>query len=210
MAKRGSKAAEDQKREGAAALAALMADYRRYRLITVVLSACCMVLLAAAMGLYKTGAIDGETQLTLIMGSFIFVGAILFIVFARVRPLKADIRTIDAEGASAPGKGSGAETGLERRTAADKYPPTPEYKRMRRIWRVLVMLAVAIMVGAMALVRINPADGTTPIVVLLFSYVFIFFAVYVEVKKLKPLRKRWQEGQGKAKKRGSGAQGGKR
>lgn len=210
MAKRRSKAAEDQKREGAAALAALMADYRRYRLITVVLSACCMVLLAAAMGLYKTGTIDGETQLTLIMGSFIFVGAILFIVFARVRPLKADIRTIDAEGAPAPGKGSGAETGLERRTAADKYPPTPEYKRMRRIWRVLVMLAVAIMVGAMALVRINPADGTTPVVVLLFSYVFIFFAVYVEVKKLKPLRKRWQEGQAKAKKRGSGTQGGKR
>lgn len=197
-------------------LAALMNSYRKYRYAVFALGTCCVGLLGASMALYKGGIIDGEVQFMMIMGSYVFVAAILFIAFARVRPIKADIRAWNEalRQQSEPSKGSGKGGRGERisekpasLTKESKHPPTAEYRRARRLWRVLIVVAVVIMFCAMGLIRLNPEDATTPIVVLTSSYVFLFGAVYLELKKLKPLRASWQKEQSKKKSAGRKAGG---
>ncbi|WP_158539729.1 hypothetical protein [Gordonibacter sp. 28C] len=196
-------------------ITALLNMYRKYRYAVFALGTCCIALLGASMALYKGGVIDGEVQFMMIMGSYIFVAVVLFITFARVRPIKADIRAWNdalkreqnpSKSTKGGKKGKRTPEPPASLTKSSKHPPTPEYKRTRLLWQVLIVIAVVIMFSAMALIRMNPSDTTTPILVLTSSYIFLFGAVYLELKKLKPMRVAWQKQQDKKK----GASGSKK
>lgn len=90
---------------------------------------------------------------------------------------------------------------MPRTERKKKNPDTPEFKRWRRLWRLCIFVAVAIMLSAMALIRLDPDDATVAIVVLTSSYIFLALAVYLERSKMKPLREEWQAQQDKAEKK---------
>ena len=77
---------------------------------------------------------------------------------------------------------------LERKYA---NPPTPEYRRLRRIWWVLLILAIVCLLVSFLVGR-NLGDGVS-MVILVASYVFIIGALWLEFSKMKKLRRAYQE-----------------
>lgn len=190
-------------------LAALMKDYKKYRNVTIVLGICALATLIAAMALFKGGIIDGETQVMVIMVCYAFVGLMLLVVFARVRPIKADIRdwnTALEEARSKPHKkkskkiaaATEARETSGRPSRKSKHPDTPEYKSARRKWYALIMVATAVMLSAMVTIRINPGNFMIAMIILASSYIFIILAMRIERLTLKPMREQWDAKQAKA------------
>lgn len=186
-------------------LTKLLEAYNRYRTAMIALGVCCVGMLALSMGFYKGDVIDGEVQNMMIVSTYLFVGIMLFLAFAKVRPLKANIkdwnREITEKEINPSYKIQAPETGEAEDTKASKHPPTEEYKKLRRIWYACILIAVGIMFVSMFMIRANPDDLVKAMVVLLSSYIFIFIAVYYDRQKLKPLREQWKRQQEKARRK---------
>lgn len=184
---------------------ALFKDYRKWRYVVIVLAIVAIAILAVAMGLYKGKVIDEEVQFSVIMSSYIFVAIILFVVFARIRPIKADLKAwnkaveaLDQSPTKANKKRlAEVSDSLEdnRKTRRDRLPQTAEYKRMRRIWYSLILSAVAVMVIAMVVIRLNADAFGVCIALLVLSYVFIMCAIFMETRRMKPAREAWNREQ---------------
>ncbi len=184
---------------------ALFKDYRKWRYVVIVLAVVTVAILAVAMGLYKGMVIDEEVQFSIIMSSYLFVAIILFVVFARIRPIKADLKAwnkaVDALDQS-PTKANRkrlaeVSDSLEdnRKTRRDRLPQTAEYKRMRRIWYALILAAVAVMLIAMAVIRLSADTFGMCVALLVLSYVFIVCAILMETRRMKPAREAWNREQ---------------
>ena len=185
-------------------LAEMLESYQKYRYSALALGVCCVGLIGSSMALYANGVIDGATQTSMILGSYLFIGIMLFLVFARVRPLKKDISAWnDALNAAIAPSSKKKKTDPEpmSQSKRKKNPDTPEFKRWRRLWRLCIFVAVIIMLSAMVLIRLNPDDVTVALIVLTSSYIFLALAVYLERSKMKPLREEWQAQQDKAEKK---------
>lgn len=184
-------------------LVELLESYQRYRYSALALGICCVALIGASMALYGNGIIDAAAQNAMILGSYLFIGIMLFLVFARVRPLKKEIAAwndaLNAAVSPSKKKKDDSETPAPSRRA--KNPDTPEYKHYRRLWRLCIFAAVVIMLSAMVLIRINPDDVTIALVILTSSYIFLAIAVYLERSKMKPLREEWNKLQEKREKK---------
>lgn len=184
-------------------LADLMAAYSKYRFGMISLGVCCVAVLALAMGFYKGGVIDEEVQNIMVMSTYLLVGIMLFLAFAKIRPLKASIKDWDQEIIKKEVDPSHEiqvpEAGIDEKTS--KHPPTAEYKRLRRVWYANILIAVGIMFVSMFLIRANPDNLKTAMIVLFSSYIFIFIAVYYDRQKLKPLRTQWKNQQEKARRK---------
>lgn len=186
----------------------MLESYQRMRYAMFALGILCVGILAASMALYGNKVIDEGIQNAMIMSTYLFVALMLFIAFGRVRPLKRDINAwkkayIEANSptSSKKQKKKAAEKLEQPVQTSKKYPTTPEYLKYRRIWLVCISVAVVIMLAAMVLIRMNPTDVTIPLLVLTSSYIFLAIAVYLELKKMKPLREAWKRDLAKKKDR---------
>lgn len=183
-------------------LVQLMRDYRKYRYLVIIFATCCIAVLAVVMGLFKSGIIDGDVQFAIILASYLFVALVLFLVFARIRPIKADIRAWNRAVANVEEKPTKHNRRALRELAESiddsndtqfsKRPPTPEYKKWHRIWYGCIAAAVAVLLVDMAIIRINPSSLELCVGALVLSYAFIIAAIYLEVRKLKPMRESWR------------------
>lgn len=183
-------------------LVQLMRDYRKYRYLVIIFATCCIAVLAVAMGLFKGGVIDGDAQFAIILASYLFVALVLFLVFARIRPIKADIRAWNKAVANVEAKPTKGNRKALRELAEtiddshnvqfSKKPPTPEYRKWHRIWYGCIASAVVILLADMAIIRINPESLELCVGVLILSYAFIAAAICLEVRKLKPMRESWR------------------
>lgn len=84
----------------------------------------------------------------------------------------------------------------ERQRQADldrKYanPPTPEYKRLRKIWWALLIAAIVCL--ALSFFLRDYLGEFAWMVILVLSYVFIIGALWLEFSKMKKVRRAYQE-----------------
>ncbi|MBQ3302877.1 MAG: hypothetical protein IJH04_12175, partial [Eggerthellaceae bacterium] len=74
-----------------------------------------------------------------------------------------------------------------------RVPPTAEYKRIRRVWYALVVVATILMVTALFIARGSMNDVTVPVVILIVSFVILLVATILERSKMKPMREAYLE-----------------
>ncbi len=87
----------------------------------------------------------------------------------------------------------------QQRAKTNKFynPPTPEYKRMRKIWALFVVIAIACSVGSFFLMGKLPTEATT--VILVVAYAAIFVAVYIDLVKIRRIRNAYAASQADSK-----------
>ena len=81
----------------------------------------------------------------------------------------------------------------ERQRELDrKYynPPTPQFKRMKKIWWVAI--ACAIIFAAASFLLQNRVSGLVQAGVMVLAYVSIFAAIYIDMVKIRNLRREYQ------------------
>jgi hypothetical protein len=99
--------------------------------------------------------------------------------------------------ASAKPKRASGDTGPAKGGPAKKsrffqplpVPETPEFKRWRKIWLGLLVAAVVFSIGAWW--SQNNAPGTVSTVSLFAAYTCIFAAVYIDITKIRRMRKQY-------------------
>jgi hypothetical protein len=103
---------------------------------------------------------------------------------------------------SSAGKGSGGKGGsVDWRTAV---PDTPEYKRLRMVWLVMLIVAMVASIGGYFL-RHQETLGS---IALALAYTALFAAFGIDLLKIRPMRKEWVEARtGGGKKKESKAEG---
>lgn len=177
----------------------LFADFRRYRILIVVMLVIAFGILAAAMYLYSNGTIGEEMQNNLIIFSGVITLIMIVIVFGRVRPIREDINAYNKVNDIALAKSRGAHGASEadvdkifyQRSRNKRVPPTPEFKRIRRVWYVLMVGGSLLILAAIVLSRTSMDDVTVPVVLIIVSFVLLLAATIIERVKMKPLREAW-------------------
>ena len=81
------------------------------------------------------------------------------------------------------------EQKMRERDARYYNPRTPEYKRMRMYWGICVGLALAGSIGSFLLMGKVPAEVTT--VLLILAYAAIAAALYIDLVKIRRIRKKY-------------------
>lgn len=94
------------------------------------------------------------------------------------------------------GSASKAKPAASRGPRVSIHPPTPEYKRWRTIWWVLLGSAIVLSTLAWWLWQ-DDAQRSVGNWVLGAGYAMIFAAIFVDWSKMRPLRKEWAASGGK-------------
>ncbi|MEG0682083.1 MAG: hypothetical protein RR434_01035 [Raoultibacter sp.] len=96
-----------------------------------------------------------------------------------------------SDGKKSSSSGSAGSSG--GRVKSEYYnPPTAEYKRMRRIWWVLLVGAIAMTAASWALRSLLPSAETISMVTLVLAYAMIIGALYVDFSKIRKIRRAYQ------------------
>lgn len=72
-------------------------------------------------------------------------------------------------------------------------PPTPEYKRLRRLWWILLVGAIVATAGSWILQGAGASGTPVSYVLLGLAYALIIAALYVEFGKIRKVRRKYQE-----------------
>lgn len=180
-------------------LVALFKDFKRYRVIVVAIVVVAFAILGISMTLYNNGTIDEDTQNVMLIYASIVMLVDMAIIFGRVRPIREDINAWNKVNNIAlkesGGKHGATEADIDRilahRARNRRIPPTPEFKRIRRVWLALVVAGAVLMVVAIVLANMNPGNVTPSVVVIVFSWGLLMVAMIIERSKMKPLREAW-------------------
>ena len=70
-------------------------------------------------------------------------------------------------------------------------PPTEQYKRLRRLWWTLLIVAIVMLLGSWILQR-TVGSSLVSFILLGLSYVCIIVALYVELSKIRKARREYQ------------------
>ena len=114
-------------------------------------------------------------------------------------------KTRKSAAASTPSrKGGGAATGSSSKSkkpargAVRVDPPTPEFKKYRRQWWISLMTGMALVAVSFGIRTYGPKAAAwtniAGIVTLALAYAAIFYALYVDWAKMRPLRQAWAKG----------------
>ena len=177
----------------------LFRDFKRYRVIVVVIIAIGFAILLASMGLYRGGTIDEDTQTALIIFANIIVVVGMVIAFGRARPIREDINAWNKVNSIAlqnsGGKHGATEADVDKiflqRARNRRVPPTPEFARIRRVWYALVVVGSLLILLAIFLARGSMQDVTVPVVIIVISFVLLLAATIIERRLMKPQREAW-------------------
>jgi hypothetical protein len=114
---------------------------------------------------------------------------------ASAKPKRGAGKTSEASAASkgkgkgkAAGKGGSSSAGSKPARMAQITPDTPEFKRWRRIWLGLLIVAIGLSLAAWFL-RATPQGNAA----LIGAYACIFSAFFIELTKVRPMRREWLE-----------------
>jgi hypothetical protein len=98
-------------------------------------------------------------------------------------------------------KGGGAATGSSSKSkkpargAVRVDPPTPEFKGYRRQWWISLMTGMALVAVSFAIRTYGPKGASwtniAGAITLVLAYVAIFYALYVDWAKMRPMRQAW-------------------
>ena len=180
-------------------LVQLFRDFKRYRIIVVVIVAIGFAILLASMGMYHEGMIGEEMQNNLIIFANIIIVVGMVVAFGRARPIREDInawnRVNEIALAQSGGTHGATQADIDKifysRARNKRVPPTPEFKRIRRVWYALLVIASLLIIAAALLARQNMSDITVPVIVLIVSFVLLLIATFIERTRMKPLREAW-------------------
>ncbi|MEG0072288.1 MAG: hypothetical protein RR362_03400 [Raoultibacter sp.] len=95
--------------------------------------------------------------------------------------------------AKSSGKTGGSASNSGGRVKSEYYnPPTQEYKRMRRVWWVLLVGAIAMTAASWGIRTMMPSAETVSMVTLGLAYIMIIAALYVDFSKIRKIRRAYQ------------------
>ena len=157
----------------------LFKDFKLYRILVVVIIAIGFGMMLVAMYLYSNGYIDGDTQNNILLMANIVIVAGMVIAFGRARPIREDINAWHRINAMAleqsHGKHGATKADIDKiflsRARNKHVPPTPEFRRIRRVWMGLIAAAT---------------------VIIMVSLAILVIATVLDRVKMKPLRKEWE------------------
>lgn len=70
--------------------------------------------------------------------------------------------------------------------------PTPEYKRVRRLWWIVLITAIVLVTVSFLLTKVPGVPVELSTVILVIAYAFIIYAIYLDVGKTRKLRRAYQ------------------
>ena len=125
---------------------------------------------------------------------------ILVIAFGRARPIREDINAWHRINAMAleqsHGKHGATKADIDRiflsRARNKHVPPTPEFRRIRRVWMGLIAAATVITIIAALIAQRSMSDVTVPVLMIMVSLGILVIATVLDRVKMKPLRKEWE------------------
>jgi hypothetical protein len=74
-----------------------------------------------------------------------------------------------------------------------KLPKSSEYLRYRMIWRLLLIGAGLIIITAYMIYSSQSGPAPLPLVILIMAYIPLGAAIFIYSRKLKPLKREWEE-----------------
>ena len=177
----------------------LFKDFKLYRILVVVIIVIGFGMMLVAMYLYSNGYIDGDTQNNILLMANIVIVAGMVIAFGRARPIREDINAWHRINAMAleqsHGKHGATKADIDRiflsRARNKHVPPTPEFRRIRRVWMGLIAAATVITISALIAQR-SMSDVTVPVLMIMVSLGILVIATVLDRVKMKPLRKEWE------------------
>lgn len=178
----------------------LFKDFKLYRILVVVIIAIGFGMMLVAMYLYSNGYIDGDTQNNILLMANIVIVAGMVIAFGRARPIREDINAWHRINAMAleqsHGKHGATKADIDKiflsRARNKHVPPTPEFRRIRRVWMGLIAAATVITIIAALIAQRNMSDVTVPVLMIMVSLAILVIATVLDRVKMKPLRKEWE------------------
>lgn len=174
----------------------LFKDFKLYQILVVVIIVIGFIMMLASMFLYSNGIIDEETQNNILIMANVVIITGMVIAFGRARPIKEDINAWYKVNAMAledsNGKHGATEADIDKiflsRARSKHVPPTPEYRKIRRVWMILVAVAAINTIIAVLMAQRSMDDVTIPVVMIICSFVLLLVAMLIERIKMKPQR----------------------
>ena len=208
-------AAESEERgtETDAYLIYLQTEHSKYRMLTFVMAILGFALLFLSVGLNTSGVIAFNIYNILMTLAYLFI--ILTVVFAltRVRPFKKQMKIykqeLEEEAQPDPDEPErevvdgiimekramkdmdGFFKIFERKVRTELIPDTDEYRRLRKIWLTVFIVAGVIALAAVVAYALNPSEAIIPSIALIIAFILVIVAFYIDRTRMKPLRNAW-------------------
>lgn len=177
----------------------LFKDFKFYRVFIVVLVVIALGTLLLSMNMLDRGILNEETQSYFGVMSGIIMVVAMAIAFGRARPIREDITAWNKVNEMALRQSHGAHGATEAdidkiflsRARNKRVPPTPEFKRVRTVWFVLIAIGAILMVTAVVLAQRDMTDVTVSVILIMVTMVFLIGATILDRVKMKPMREAW-------------------
>jgi hypothetical protein len=193
-------------------LLAGMPGYTSYLKVTKIALAGCVACIAAALLLRINMPGLEPLALFLNMLSYVLVGSALFLWLVRLRPLRKRAASLAEEqnallreqipsGCTAPAPVTGTSSGKaslfcwpkkDNGPKNTRIPQSPEYLRYRLRWRILLMAAAVLIIGANMALSLFEGSGGVALVIQVSAFIPLAGAVYVYQQHLRPLKREWE------------------
>lgn len=185
----------------------LVAEYQRFRLISWILGACGFALIFISIGLNQAGIVNLGIYNVMMSVAYFFIILMAICIFTRTRPFKRQMKLYKGEPLSKI-RDDSAPDGvrmedpkfrdmddiykiLERDIRTEVIPAYPEYRKLRRTWLAVFVIAAVLGVISLALYYFYPDLNLIASVMLLGAFVLVVVAFYIDRTRMKPLRNDW-------------------
>lgn len=184
----------------------LMAEYRRWRIWTLVLAILGFSIVLLSIGLLQANLIQLKIFNLMMSIANLFIVMMLVFAFTRTRPFKKKIRAYDKYYVSIIDPDAADGVRIEQRSLPDMddffkiferdartelIPDTDEYKALRKTWILIYAVAAVLAVVAVVLYVVVPTLSLVTTLLLMAAIILVVVAFYFDRTKMRPLRTKW-------------------
>lgn len=197
----------------------LVSEYRRFRMIALVLAIIGFALILAGVSLSVSGILVGKFYNLLMSIANLFIVLMAVVIFTRTRPFKRQIKAYEEQPSANEGEGDSSDSAnvadkiesgidkltsneamnnmddvykiLERKARTELIPEMDAYHRLRRIWLAIYAAAAVVAVASLCLFYFRPDLNVVSTIMLLAAFVLVVIAFYIDRTQMRPMRVEW-------------------